>query len=145
VETLPAQTVRQLAAAAERTLRSAAAGGLGPGRTVGERVLRDALLDHVAVAVEATVPGSGAEHEVIRVPVSQRLVQAVVRMGFLGRAPGRAGGPGEPGGGLAAAEPPVYVLVAGRFVGLAAQYGVAWHQTAVSLPVRAIGRTDEHL
>jgi hypothetical protein len=76
VETIPAADVIRLAAAASRTLRTALAEGVG-GRAVGERAVRDALLDHVAVVV-TTESGE-------RVEVRQRLIQAIVRMGLLGR------------------------------------------------------------
>ena len=76
IETIPAPEVARLAAAAARTMRTAAAEGVS-GRAVGERVLRDALLDHVPIVV------TGPEGE--RVDVPQRMVQAVARMGFLGR------------------------------------------------------------
>jgi hypothetical protein len=75
VESVPAIDVARVAEAAARTLREAAEKGVG-GRRVGERVLRDALLDHVPIVV--TDP-DGA-----RIDVPQRLVQAVARMGFLG-------------------------------------------------------------
>ncbi len=78
VESLPATELARVAAAASETLRTAAEKGVG-GRAVGERVVRDALLDHVAIVVTA------ADGE--RVEVPQRLVQAVVRMGFLGQSP----------------------------------------------------------
>jgi hypothetical protein len=100
VEELPAQRLRDVAAAAAGTLREVTAAGLD-GRRVGARVLREALLDHVAVVVET----DGG----VRVEVPQRLVQAVVRMGFLGRS-----------------EVPVRVRLADRWVGLAARYGTAW-------------------
>jgi hypothetical protein len=103
VEEVPAQDIREVAAAAAGTLREIAQTGLG-GRAVGVRVVREALLDHVAIAVE-TEAGEPVE-------VSQRLVQAVVRMGFLGPEAG--------------AEDPVRVRLAGRWVGLAARYGTAW-------------------
>lgn len=127
VEALPAAQLRQLDAAAAATVRAAAAGGVA-GRPVGERTVRDALLDHEAIVVEvagdvaaATVTKSTVE----RVAVPQRLVQAVVRMGFL-----------RPHG--YSTEPPVHVLVASRFVGLAAEYGVAWYQKSAGLTIRAI-------
>jgi hypothetical protein len=63
--------------------------------------VRDALLDHVPIVVEA-----GAD----RVEVPQRLVQAVVRMGFI-RPEGR-----------------VVVRRAGAWVGLAGEFGAAWHR-----------------
>jgi hypothetical protein len=58
------------------------------------------------------------------VEVSQRLVQAVSRMGFLGPAEGNA------------ADARVYV--AGRWVGLSAPYGVAWLQQVKELTVMPI-------
>jgi hypothetical protein len=99
LETLPAAVVRKVAAAAASTLRQVSKEGLA-GRAVGSRVVRDALLDHVPVMVEA------AGH---RVEVPQRLIQAVVRMGFLGDG-----------------DTPVLVRHSARWVGLAAQFGTAW-------------------
>jgi hypothetical protein len=99
IETVPAAEVRRVAAAAAATLQAATASGVG-GRAVGGRMLRDALLDHVPIVVR----DGTAE-----VPVGQRLVQALVRMGFLG-------------------EAPVRVLRAGGWVALAAEYGVAWRR-----------------
>lgn len=110
VESVPAAEVHRIAAAAAGTLRTASTEGVG-GRAVGQRALRDALLDHVAILV---TDGES------RVEVPQRLIQAVVRMGFLGRS------------GPAAGEVvPVYVgevrvQAIGRWIGLAAPYGVAW-------------------
>jgi len=120
VEVLPAAQVRQLGAAAAATVRAAAASGVA-GRAVGERAVRDALLDHEAIVVNATVTNSTVD----RVAVPQRLVQAVVRMGFL-----RSSGDST--------ESPVHILVAGRFVGLAAEYGVTWYQKSAGLSIRAI-------
>jgi hypothetical protein len=100
VEEIPGRQVRQVAAAAAGTLREVTETGLD-GRRVGVRVLREALLDHVAIVVETRG---------VRVEVPQRLVQAVVRMGFLG------------GSG----DLPVRVRQDGRWVGLAAAYGTAW-------------------
>ncbi len=74
VERIPAADVAAIATAASRTLRVAVAEGVG-GRRVGERVVRDALLDHVAIV--ASDPTG------LRVEVPQRLVQALVRMGFI--------------------------------------------------------------
>jgi hypothetical protein len=99
LEEIPARRVREVAAAAAGTLREVTATGLA-GRSVGVRVLREALLDHVPIVVE-TAAG--------RFEVPQRLVQAVVRMGFLGET-----------------EEPVRVRRAERWVGLAARYGSAW-------------------
>jgi hypothetical protein len=114
VERIPPDEIRRVAAAAARTLRDAGRAGVG-GRSVGERALRDALLDHVPIVVEAG--GS-------RVEVPQRLVQAVLRMGFLGA------------GTDPAADQPVAVRVAAGWVGLAAAYGTAWRQTELPLTVR---------
>ncbi|MFC7480807.1 hypothetical protein ACFQX7_13315 [Luedemannella flava] len=75
VEGLPVDEVVGLARAAEETLRTASAEGVGD-RPVGERVLRDALLDHVAVVVTAEGGRS--------VEIPQRLVQGLVRMNFHG-------------------------------------------------------------
>jgi hypothetical protein len=104
VERVREAEVRRIAAAAAGTLRSASAHGVG-GRAVGQRALRDALLDHVAIVVSP--PGGGAPVE-----VPQRLVQAVVRMGFLG-----------PDGGR---DIWADVRVAGRWTALSAPYGIAW-------------------
>ncbi len=115
VETVPVAVLRNLGEAAARTLRETEAGGLG--RAVGARMLRDALLDHVAIEVTA----DGGE---LRVDVPQRLVQAVVRMGFLG--PGKAAGDaaGASGGAFGGGE--ARVIHSGRWVGVAAPFGVAW-------------------
>lgn len=99
LEQIPTPRVRDVAAAAAGTLRQVTTQGLA-GRPVGARVLREALLDHVAVKVH--VEGE-------RLEVSQRLVQAVAQMGFLGDD-----------------ESVVRVLRSGRWVGLAATYGTAW-------------------
>ncbi|MFI2714146.1 hypothetical protein ACH495_28900 [Micromonospora sp. NPDC018662] len=107
VERLPGAELRRIADAAAGTLREAAAHGVA-GRAVGQRVLRDALLDHVAVVVTPDeAPGAPVE-------VSQRLVQGMVRLGFLGA--------GD-----------VQVRVAGRWVGLVGPYGAAWSRTVADL------------
>ncbi len=116
VETVAGTEVSRLAAAAAGTLREVTAGGLG-GRSVGQRAVRDALLDHVALVV---TPAGGEPVE-----VSQRLVQAVSRMGFLGPA--------------ASDAVATRVRVAGRWVGLSAPYGVAWLQSVSKLTVMPIG------
>ncbi|MEU8185110.1 hypothetical protein AB0B85_13565 [Micromonospora sp. NPDC049044] len=123
VEALPVGELRRIADAAAGTLRTASEQGVA-GRAVGQRALRDALLDHVAVLVTPDGPPAPP------VEVSQRLVQGVVRMGFLGAADGPTGGPGE-----ATAQ----VRVAGRWVGLVGPYGAAWSQTATDLAVRPLG------
>ncbi|AEV82208.1 hypothetical protein ACWT_1192 [Actinoplanes sp. SE50] len=112
VESVAGAELTRLAAAAAGTLREVTAGGVA-GRAVGQRAVRDALLDHVALVV--TPEGAGP------VEVSQRLVQAVARMGFLG-----------PRG----AEPAdARVRTAGSWVGISAPYGVAWRQSAHKLTV----------
>jgi hypothetical protein len=115
VETVAAAELARVAGAAAGTLREVTAGGLG-GRAVGQRAVRDALLDHVALVV---TPAGGAP-----VQVTQRLVQAVLRMGFLGSAD--------------VDGPETRVCVAGRWVGLSALYGVAWRQSVKELTVMPI-------
>jgi hypothetical protein len=115
VELIAAAEVTRLAAAAAGTLRTVTAEGVA-GRAVGQRVVRDALLDHVALVV---TPDGGAP-----VDVSQRLVQAVSRMGFLGSADVEGAA--------------VRVCVSGRWVGLSAPYGVAWLQPVKDLTVMPI-------
>lgn len=114
VESVAVAELNRLATAAAGTLREVAAGALA-GRAVGQRAVRDALLDHVALVV--TPAGGG------RVEVPQRLVQAVSRMGFLGPATGTAG---------------VRVYVGGHWVGLSAPYGVAWLRGVSELTVMPI-------
>jgi hypothetical protein len=115
VERVAGAELRRVAEAAAGALREAASGGVG-GRAVGQRAIRDALLDHVAIVV--TEPGADAAVE-----VPQRLVQAIIRMGFLGSGDGGA-------------DEPVDVRVADRWVGLAAPYGTAWLRPAGSFPIR---------
>ncbi|MEU8814601.1 hypothetical protein [Actinoplanes sp. NPDC048796] len=115
VESVSGAELSRLAAAAAGTLREVTATGLS-GRSVGQRAVRDALLDHVALVV--TPPGGRP------VEVSQRLVQAISRMGFLG--------PGDTEG------PSTRVRVSGRWVGLSAPYGVAWLQAVQKLTVMPI-------
>ncbi|UQU63629.1 hypothetical protein COUCH_32270 [Couchioplanes caeruleus] len=116
VESVASTELSRLASAAAGTLREVTAGGLA-GRAVGQRAVRDALLDHVALLV---TPAGGAAVE-----VPQRLVQAVSRMGFLGPAD--------------VDSPSTRVCVAGRWVGLSAPYGVAWLQPVQNLTVMSIG------
>jgi hypothetical protein len=113
IETIPEAEVERLAAAASRTLRQASAQGLGGGRRVGERVIRDALLDHVPIVV------SGPEGD--RIDVPQRLVQAVVRMGFL-RTSSRA-----PETHLTQGDISITVRLAGYWICLDCSYGSAWY------------------
>ncbi|SBT49932.1 hypothetical protein [Micromonospora narathiwatensis] len=112
VETLPAEEVRRIAAAAAGTLREAVTHGVS-GRAVGQRALRDALLDHVAVVV---TPDSAPD---VPVEVPQRLVQGLVRMGFLGA--------GD-----------VQVRVAGHWVGLIGPYGAAWSRKVAELSLTPV-------
>ena len=114
VETVATAELSRLASAAAGTLREVTGGGLG--RAVGQRVVRDALLDHVALVV---TPADGPPVE-----VPQRLVQAISRMGFLGPAD--------------VDSPETRVCVAGRWVGLSAPYGVAWLQRVNKLTVMPI-------
>jgi hypothetical protein len=107
VETIPAAELARVAEAASSTLRAAVGEGVG-GRPVGERAVRDALLDHVPIVV-TTEAGD-------RVEVPQRLVQAVVRMGFLGRSDVTLG------------DEIVAVRVAQAWIGLAASYGSSWYR-----------------
>lgn len=103
VETLPAATVQRLGAAAAEAVRA------GRGR-LGDRMLRNALLDHVAVVVS-----TGDEE----IRVRQSMIQAVLRMGFMS-----TDGDGQ-----------LTVRIAGRWVGLAAEHGSAWLQIAPSLAI----------
>ncbi|NES28981.1 hypothetical protein GCE86_19500 [Micromonospora terminaliae] len=112
VEALPAGEVQRIAAAAAGTLREAATHGVA-GRAVGQRALRDALLDHVAVVV---TPDDAPDAPV---EVPQRLVQGLVRMGFLGA--------GD-----------VQVRVAARWVGLVGPYGAAWSRKVADLGLTPI-------
>jgi hypothetical protein len=119
VESVAGAELARLATAAAGTLRAAVAQGVG-GRAVGQRALRDALLDHVALIV------TPADGDPVEVP--QRLVQAVSRMGFLGP----NGAPGD------VDRPDTKVYVAGRWVGLSAPYGVAWLPPVNTLTVMPI-------
>jgi len=103
IEGLPAAEVRRLGTAAAQTLRAAR------GR-VGERVLRDALLEHVPIVVTA-----GDK----KIEIRQGLVQAMLRMAFMD----------------ADLSGDVTVRVAGTWVGLAAEYGSVWVQNALSLAI----------
>ncbi|HKE64031.1 MAG TPA: hypothetical protein VKB59_05175 [Micromonosporaceae bacterium] len=116
LEAIPGEELRGLGMAAADTLRATETGGIA-GRAVGARAVRDALLDHVAIVVSA-----GPR----RVEVPQRLVQAVVRMGF------------------AAADEPVRVLAAGQWIGLAAAYGTAWWRPSTGLGLTPAKRTVSH-
>ncbi|MEE6262699.1 hypothetical protein [Plantactinospora sonchi] len=126
VERIAGAELRQIAEAAAGTLRTAAAEGVA-GRAVGQRALRDALLDHVAVVVTGP-PSAGPQGptrtaDTDRIEVTQRLVQGIVRMGFLG-APGSS------------EKDAVQVRAVGRWVGLAAPFGVAWSRNASQFAIR---------
>jgi hypothetical protein len=110
VEVVPAVEVTRVAQAASRTLREASTQGIG-GRAVGERVVRDTLLDHVPIIV------TGSDGE--RVEVPQRLVQAVVRMGFLGQEAARS---------VTFGDDSVTVRRSSSWIGLDASYGSAWYR-----------------
>ncbi|WP_412541909.1 hypothetical protein [Longispora sp. K20-0274] len=98
LEEIPAGELRRIADAAASTLRVAPP-------TLGERRVRDALLEHVAIAV-ATDDGESAE-------IPLRLVLGLTRMGFLG-------------------EAPVPVRRSGGWTGLVGEYGAAWYRPALS-------------
>jgi hypothetical protein len=121
IEKLPAAEVARVAAAASQTLREAATSGVG-GRPVGERVIRDALLDHVPIVVTSA--------DGVRVDVPQRLVQAVVRMGFLG-----VTSPERPHA-VASSNALVTVRLSASWIGLDASYGCAWYRPGSSLSLR---------
>jgi hypothetical protein len=133
VERLPVAEVRRLGTAAESTLRAVVASGVN-GRPAGERVLRDALLDHVPVVV---ITDDGTRYE-----VPQRLVQAVARMGFLGTGgtggTGGAAGDVEAGGAVGAAGDVEVRVAAGGWVGLAGPFGTGWHKPSGSLDLRPV-------
>ena len=116
VETVTTGELTRLASAAAGTLREVTAGGLG-GRAVGQRAVRDALLDHVALVV-TTADGR-------RVEVPQRLVQAVSRMGFLG-----------PSG---MDTPQARVYWSNSWLGISAPYGVSWLPIVNKLALMPIG------
>lgn len=112
VESVAGAELARLATAAAGTLRDVTAGGLA-GRAVGQRAVREALLDHIALVV------TPSDDDPVDVP--QRLIQAVSRMGFLGRADVDSGD--------------ARVCVSGRWVGISAPYGVAWLQNVQKLTV----------
>ena len=114
IERIPAAELRRVGAAAAQTLRAVSAGGLA-GRAVGQRALRDALLDHIAVTVEAAGQ---------RVAVPQRLVQAVTRMGFITASP--------------SVQEHVTVRVSAGWVGLAADFGTAWWRRSSGLTLTPV-------
>jgi hypothetical protein len=102
LEVVPSWEFRRIARAAGDTMRAAAGSGLG------ERRIRDELLDHVALIVTS-------EHH--RDEVTVRLVQGVVQMGFLG----------------AGDSTPVRIRRSGAWLGAEARFGCVWHRTASGL------------
>ena len=119
IERIPAVELVRVAAAASRTLREAAAQGVG-GRAVGERVLRDALLDHVAITVTA------ADGQ--RIDIAQRVVQGAVRMGFLG--------PVASGSKVTTSDDYVTVRLIMGWTGIDASYGSVWYRPSYPLRFR---------
>jgi hypothetical protein len=111
VESIPAAEVHRVAAAAAATLRATVG---STSRMVGERRIRDALLDHVPIVV------IGARGE--RVEVTQRLVQGLVRMGFLGQ-------PSTHG------DTQVTVRLAAGWTGLRGSYGSVWFRPPLRIRV----------
>jgi len=112
VETIPVAEVMRLAEAAARTVRVAIAEGVG-GRAMGERAVRDAVLEHVAIVV-STEAGE-------RVEIPQRLVQAVVRTGLLDPEKSRVTAD------TVSAEA-VTVRRAMGWIGISSRYGSAWYR-----------------
>jgi hypothetical protein len=112
-EVMPLQVVRRMSEAAAATLRETESSGLR-GRAVGARVLRDALLDHVPIIVAAD-----ADHA-SDVRVSQRLVQAVARMGLLTEMSGKE---------------TARVVTTGPWVGISTDRGSAWWRAQSGLAV----------
>jgi hypothetical protein len=104
VEELPAAELRRVGTAAAETLRAAR------GR-IGERILRDALLDHVPIVVTA---------EGEKIEIRQGLVQAMLRMAFMSTNEGAQ----------------VTVRVAGTWVGLTADFGATWVQNGAGLAIQ---------
>jgi hypothetical protein len=104
VELVPATTVQRLGTAAAEALAARR------GR-VGDRMLRDALLDHVPIVVSA-----GDE----RIPVRQGLIQAMLRMAFMNTD----------------GQDQITVRIAGKWVGLAAEHGSVWLQNSASLAIQ---------
>jgi hypothetical protein len=102
LEDVPAGEFRRIAQAAASTLRAAG------GRGVGERRLRDELLDHVALVV------THGDH---RAEVPVRLVQALARMDFLGADDAAA----------------VRIRRAPGWLGTEGWYGAAWYRTGDAL------------
>ncbi|MGA8114038.1 MAG: hypothetical protein WCA46_10285 [Actinocatenispora sp.] len=103
VEEVPVEAVRQIADAAARTLRDSL------GRGVGERRIRDAILDHVAITLRR-------DPQLPEVSVPTRVVTALARMGFLG-------------------TDPVRFATVGPWLSAHATFGSAWYRAAPTLTV----------
>ena len=110
VEQVPAAELRRVAELAAATLRDSA------GRGVGERRIRDALLDHPAISL--ATPAT-------EIAVPTRVVMALVRMGFLGDEPVRFG-------------------TAGRWLSAHARNGAAWYQRPGGLTLDPVNRAGHH-
>lgn len=109
LETVPTGELRRITRAAAQTVRDAGARG------VGERRLRDELLDHTAVIV------TQGDHEE-KVPV--RLVVGLARMGFLD----------------ADDAAPVAIRRTRGWLAAEARYGAAWYRTSSTLLVSPVRR-----
>lgn len=108
VEQVPAADLRRIAELAATTLRDSA------GRGVGERRIRDALLDH---------PGVTLTTGTTEVEVPMRVVLALVRMGFL-------------------ADEPVRFGAAGRWLSAQARNGTAWYQRPGGLTLDPVNHAE---
>lgn len=111
LDDLPAEILAKAAAAAAQTLREVNEAGL-KGRAVGQRAIREALLDHPVITGTSDADGS-------QYVVRQRLVQAIVRMRLV--SPGTVG-----------------VLAAGPWTGLRTSSGEAWHRQSAGLTLRPL-------
>jgi hypothetical protein len=83
-------------------------------------VLRDALLDHVAITVTA------ADGQ--RIDIAQRVIQGAVRMGFLG--------PVASGSKVTSSDDYVTVRLAMGWTGIDASYGSVWYRPSYPLRFR---------
>lgn len=126
LEEVPTRELRRIADAAAATIRSAtgraeapSSGSDAPSESappvVGERRLRDELLDHVALIVT---------HGDRRDEIPVRLVQGVVRMGFLG--------PDD--------TAPVRIRRAGDWLAAEATYGTVWYRRPGGLRIAPVRR-----
>jgi hypothetical protein len=122
----PGRAVERISGGELIRVGKAAAGALRTAvatRGVGERMVRDALLDHVVIVV---TDGSSSGHaDPARIEVPQRLVQAVLRMGFLGSS-------------AANVDEQIQVRITGKWIGLAAPYGTAWLRPVKDFALRPL-------